>query len=146
MRGPAKLAVSFQLLLWKKWSDHRNILIKMNVFFCRVWVHSVIPADHEAEALLPHFVNYYHQLGISYKRFLFIVHHDPSRHDQAGLAQVTGICQGYSIECEVWQGNADPNTRLEKQLQMLKNFVDDPIDWIIVAEIDELQEWKVSLR
>lgn len=62
-------------------------------------MYTLVSADYGGEVMLPHFINYYHQLGITYRRFLVIVHHTPGKYPRRGLELITGICQGYSVEC-----------------------------------------------
>ncbi len=104
------------------------------------WVSTVVAADLDGERLLPHFVNYYHQLGVTYRRFLLLVHHDPAA-PRAGLELALGTCQAYALECRVWEGRYDPQEAYARQLAFLNDHVFDPFDWVIPAELDELQEW-----
>ena len=114
-------------------------------FNCRAWVYTFVSADHGGDLLLPHFVNYYHQLGITYRRFLVLVHHSPGKgKSRQGLERLTGICQGYSLECRLWEGKYTADAHLEQQLLILRDFVDEPLDWIILANVDELQEWPTA--
>ena len=110
-------------------------------FLFRAWVYTFVSADHGGDLLLPHFINYYHQLGITYRRFLVLVHHTPGKWSRVGLERLAGICQGYSLECRLWEGEYTPDAHLEQQLIILKEFVDEPLDWIIVTDVDELQHW-----
>ena len=63
-----------------------------------------MPADHGGEVLFPHFVNHYHQLGITYRRMLVLVHHDPEKYERGALERIMGMCHGYGLECKVWEG------------------------------------------
>ncbi len=48
------------------------------------------------------------------------------------------------MECKLWEGEYTPDRHLEHELTMLRDFVDEPLDWVVVAEVDELQEWPTS--
>jgi hypothetical protein len=111
---------------------------------CRAWVYTFVSADCGGDVLLPHFINYYHQLGITYRRFLILVHHTPDKFPRAGLERLLGICQGYAVECKLWEGEYSPDRHLEHELTMLRDFVDEPLDWVVIADVDELQEWPTA--
>jgi len=108
---------------------------------CRAWVYTFVSADHGGDLLLPHFINYYHQLGITYRRFLILVHHTPGKFPRDGLERLLGICQGYAVECKLWEGEYTPDRYLQHKLTMLRDFVYEPLDWVVIADVDELQEW-----
>lgn len=112
--------------------------------FCRAWVYAFVPADYGGDLLLPHFISYYHQLGITYGRFLVLIHHDPRLYDRRALNRLTGICSGYSLECRIWEGRYTADRHMEQQLLMLRDFVFSPYDWIITANVDEFQDWPTS--
>lgn len=57
------------------------------------------------------------------------------------MERLLGICQGYSLECRIWEGEYSPDAHLEHQLTLLRDFIDEPFDWIVLAGVDELQEW-----
>jgi len=106
----------------------------------------MVSSDYGGDLLLPHFVNHYHQLGITYRRFLVLVHHTPGKHPRAALEKITGICQGYSLECRLWEGEYNPDEQYERHLRILNDFVLDPYDWIVIADSDELQVWPGMIR
>jgi hypothetical protein len=108
---------------------------------CRVWVYTLVAADYDGAALFPHFINYYRQLGIPYRRFLVMVHHTPGRYTRRGLDHVAGQCMSFSIECRVWEGLFSSEAHLERMLGMLGDYVFDPEDWIVMADNDEFQDW-----
>ena len=110
----------------------------------RSWIYTFVSAEYGGDLLLPHFVSYYHQLGITYRRFLVLIHHNPQSYDRRALNRLTGICSGYSLECRIWEGLYTPDRHLEQQLMMLKDFVYSPYDWIISANVNEFQEWPTS--
>lgn len=74
-----------------------------------------------------------------------MVHHTPGKYPRVGLEKISGTCQGYALECRLWEEPFDPERHYELQLKMLKEFIDDVYDWIIIAESDEFQQWPTGL-
>lgn len=37
--------------------------------------------------------------GVTWRRFLVVLHHTPGAYSRAGLEDAMGICSGYSVEC-----------------------------------------------
>lgn len=105
-----------------------------------------MPADHGGEVLFPHFVNHYHQLGITYRRMLVLVHHDPEKYERGALERIMGMCHGYGLECKVWEGAFTLDRHYEEHLKMLRDFVYDPYDWILYADVDEFQDWEGPVK
>ena len=106
-----------------------------------MWVYTLVAADYDGAALLPHFINYYHQQGVGYRRLLVMVHHTPGRYSRAGLDAVRGVCMGYHVECRVWTGQFSSEAHLERMLGMLNDYIADPHDWVVMADNDEFQDW-----
>ena len=96
--------------------------------------------------MFPHFINYYHQLLVSYKRFLVLLHHDPSHGHRASLERMLAICEGYAMECHAWEGPLSPDALLEQQLLLLRDFVDVPEDWILNVGVDEFLVYPKGLK
>lgn len=65
----------------------------------RVWVYTLVNTDYDGSKLLPHFFNYYHGLGVTWRRFLVLLHHTPGKYSRKGLEDAMGICSGYAVEC-----------------------------------------------
>jgi hypothetical protein len=66
---------------------------------CRVWVYTLVNTDYDGAKMLPHFLNYYHSLGVTWRRFLVLLHHTPGEYSRKGLEDAMGICAGYAVEC-----------------------------------------------
>lgn len=98
------------------------------------------------EALLPHFINHYHQLGLTYRRMLLLVHHDPQLASRASLTKIETICHGYNLECRIWEGTFDVDEQYRQHLKMLRDFISDPYDWILYAEMNEFQDWEGHVK
>jgi len=73
---------------------------------------------------------------------LVVVHHSPIKYSRESLEKILAICHGYTIECRVWEGDFSPDEKYEQHLEMLKDFVYDPYDWIIYADMNEFQDWE----
>lgn len=41
--------------------------------------------------------------GVTWRRFLVLLHHTPGKYSRRGLEDAMGVCSGYSIECR-WAG------------------------------------------
>lgn len=113
---------------------------------CRVWLYAYVSTEHGGEALLPHFINHYHQLGLTYRRMLILVHHDPELAPKGSLTNIATICHGYNLECRFWEGTFDVDEQYRQHLKMLQDFVYDPYDWILYAEIHEFQDWQGPVK
>lgn len=37
--------------------------------------------------------------GVTWRRFLVLLHHTPGKYSRRGLEDAMGVCSGYSIEC-----------------------------------------------
>ena len=66
-------------------------------------MYTLVNTDYHGNKLLPHFLNYYHGQGITWRRFLVLLHHTPGRYSRKGLEDAMGICSGYAVECR-WAG------------------------------------------
>ena len=64
-----------------------------------MWVYTLVNTDYGGSQLLPHFFNYYHSLGMTWRRFLVLLHHTPGKYSRKGLEDAMGICSGYAVEC-----------------------------------------------
>ncbi len=64
-----------------------------------MWVYTLVAADYDGAALLPHFLEHYHGLKVQYSNMLVNIHHTPGRYNQTGLDLVIGVCASYGIEC-----------------------------------------------
>jgi hypothetical protein len=171
-----------------------------------VWVYTLVNTDYDGNKLLPHFLNYYHAHGITWRRFLVVLHHTPGKYSRKGLEDAMGICSGYAVECRcgaraagmpcrpgakcgcagahffycrgvawngplfpevsstaplpgrlppaealytaalfnicrVWEGNYSSEDHLSHQLGMLADYISDPTDWVVTADVDEFQWW-----
>lgn len=102
-------------------------------------------ADQGGEVLLPHFINHYHQLGITYRRMLILVHHDPDR-SRESLERIATICHGYMLECRFWEEPFSVEGQYREHLKMLKDFVYDPYDWILYANVNEFHDWEGNIK
>jgi len=105
-----------------------------------------VSTDQGGDAMLPHFINHYHQLGLTYRRMLILVHHDPQLAPKESFTNIAAICHAYNLECKVWEGKYDVDEQYKQHLQMLQDFVYDPYDWILVAEADEFQDWEGPVK
>ncbi|EFN55566.1 hypothetical protein CHLNCDRAFT_134048 [Chlorella variabilis] len=112
-----------------------------NAVASRVWVYTLVNTDYHGNKLLPHFLNYYHGQGITWRRFLVLLHHTPGRYSRKGLEDAMGICSGYAVECRVWEGRYSSEEHMVQQLSMLADYVSDPTDWVVAADVDEFQDW-----
>lgn len=45
----------------------------------RIWLYSVVAADHEGAAILPHWIRHYVGLGIPADKIFLLVHHNPMK-------------------------------------------------------------------
>lgn len=107
----------------------------------RTWVYTLVNTDYDGAKLLPHFLNYYHNFGITWRRFMVLLHHTPGLYSRKGLEEAMAICAGYAVECRVWEGQYSHEEHLVHQLSMFNDHVADPTDWIVAADVDELQDW-----
>lgn len=107
----------------------------------RVWIYTLVNTDYDGSKLLPHFFNYYHAHGITWRRFLVLLHHTPGAYSRRGLEDAMGICAGYAVECRVWEGRYSSEEHMAQQLAMLQEYVADPTDWVVPADVDEFQWW-----
>ncbi|KAL4430583.1 hypothetical protein ABPG77_005823 [Micractinium sp. CCAP 211/92] len=107
----------------------------------RVWVYTLVNTDYDGAKLLPHFLNYYHAHGVTWRRFLVLLHHTPGAYSRRGLEDAMGICAGYAVECRVWEGRYSSEEHMAQQLDMLQEYVADPTDWVVAADVDEFQWW-----
>lgn len=42
--------------------------------------------------------------GVTWRRFLVLLHHTPGKYSRKGLEDAMGICSGYAVECRcVWR-------------------------------------------
>jgi hypothetical protein len=41
----------------------------------------------------------------------------------------------------VWEGRYSSEEHLVQQLAVLDDYVSDPTDWVVAADVDELQDW-----
>ncbi|KAI3425963.1 hypothetical protein D9Q98_007933 [Chlorella vulgaris] len=112
-----------------------------NAVASRVWVYTLVNTDYDGNKLLPHFFNYYHGQGITWRRFLVLLHHTPGKYSRKGLEDAMGICSGYAVECRVWEGQYSSEEHMVQQLSMLNDYVSDPTDWVVAADVDEFQDW-----
>ena len=112
---------------------------------CRIWLYGYVSADQGGEVLLPHFINHYHQLGITYRRMLILVHHDPER-SRESLERIATICHGYMLECRFWEEPFSIEGQYREHLKMLKDFVYDPYDWILYANVNEFHDWEGNIK
>lgn len=113
---------------------------------CRFWIQTTILVDEQTEILFPHFINYYHQLLVSYKRFLILLHYDPSYGHRGSLERMLAVCEGFALECRSWVGPLAPDAVYEQKLQFLQDFIDAPHDWVINVDIDEFVIWESGLK
>ena len=118
----------------------------MSAELCRIWLYAFVHADHGGDVLLPHFINHYHQLGITYRRMLLVVHHDPSIGSTESLEKIATICHGYNLECRFWEEEFSVEGQYEQHLKMLRDFVYDPYDWVLYADVNEFQDWEGPIK
>lgn len=43
--------------------------------------------------------------------------------------------------CSVWEGPYSAEEAMAWQLGMLRDYIADPSDWVVAADVDELQDW-----
>lgn len=41
----------------------------------------------------------------------------------------------------MWEGEFSSDAHYQRTLTMLRDFVHDPADWVVVADSDEFQDW-----
>ncbi len=41
----------------------------------------------------------------------------------------------------MWEGQYSSEEHMVQQLGMLNDYVSDPTDWVVVADVDEFQDW-----
>lgn len=126
-------------------SNSSNFITIFSVNICRIWLYGYVSADQGGEVLLPHFINHYHQLGITYRRMLILVHHDPDR-SRESLERIATICHGYMLECRFWEEPFSVEGQYREHLKMLKDFVYDPYDWILYANVNEFHDWEGNIK
>lgn len=63
-----------------------------------------------------------------------------------GLEKILGICQGYGLECRLWEERFTPEGQYEEHLKMLRDFVFDPYDWVVYADVNEFQDWQGPIK
>ena len=62
----------------------------------------------------------------------------------AGIADLPLVCAPAPFEavpCRVWEGRYSEEDHLVQQLHMLNDYVSDPTDWVVAADVDEFQWW-----
>ena len=112
----------------------------------RVWLYAFVPADASGELLLPHFINHYHQLGITYRRMLLLVHHDPASSSRESLERISAVCHSYNLECRFWEERYSADGQYREYLRLLQDFVYDPYDWVLHSEVNEFQDWEGHVK
>lgn len=50
---------------------------------CSIWLYAMVGTDYGGDRLIRHFIDYYHDLGVPYDRFIFVLHHNPAFPDDA---------------------------------------------------------------
>lgn len=71
----------------------------------------MVGVDYGGDRLIRHFIDYYHDLGVPYDRFIFVLHHNPAFPDdetssaslQPLAAQNAGGCLG---SCQALRGSS----------------------------------------
>lgn len=53
------------------------------LLMCSIWVYAMVGVDYGGDAMIRHFIDYYHDLGVPYDRFIFVLHHNPAFSDDA---------------------------------------------------------------
>jgi hypothetical protein len=122
------------------------LLVALPVVGQRVWLYGFVPADASGEALLPHFVNHYHQLGITYRRMLLLVHHDPAIASRESLDRILAICHSYNLECRIWEETFSVDGQYREYLRLVQDFIYDPYDWVLHSEVHEFQDWEGHVK
>mmetsp|Transcript_9443 Transcript_9443/g.25615 ORF Transcript_9443/g.25615 Transcript_9443/m.25615 type:complete len:448 (-) Transcript_9443:101-1444(-) len=122
------------------------VLVALPVVGQRVWLYGFVPADASGEALLPHFVNHYHQLGITYRRMLLLVHHDPASASRESLDRILAICHSYNLECRIWEETFSVDGQYREYLRLVQDFIYDPYDWVLHSEVHEFQDWEGHVK
>lgn len=112
----------------------------------RIWLYAFVPADASGERLLPHFINHYHQLGVTYRRMLLLVHHDPESSSRESLERISAICHSYNLECRFWEETFSVDGQYREYLKLLQEFVYDPYDWVLHSEVHEFQDWEGHVK
>lgn len=69
--------------------------------------------------------------------------HPPAAPPVASCKPVlSALCQPLpTAACRVWEGQYSSEAHMAQQLAMLRDYVSDPTDWIVAADVDELQDW-----
>ncbi|KAK9817011.1 hypothetical protein WJX72_008263 [[Myrmecia] bisecta] len=106
-----------------------------------VWLYSLISADYEGAALLQHWITHYLLIGIEKERFLLLVNHNPANAgvQRAHLAEVLSILQQAGLGYRLWIGQYSSEGHLKLKLQILRDVIADPEDWIVMVDSDEFQ-------
>ena len=94
--------------------------------------------------LLPHFINYYKELGISSDNFHPVL--QASEDGTEEMKQAIAMLDGYGIKPqEVWIAPYTSKSMWEKR-QEVQRKVANKNDWIISADVDEFHEFPVDLK
>ena len=109
-------------------------------------MYAYLSTDQGGDVMLPHFINHYHQLGLTYRRMLLLVHHDPLLAPKGSLTNILTICHAYNLECRIWEGKHDVDVQYKEHLKMLQDFIYDPYDWILYADVHEFQDWEGHVK
>lgn len=43
--------------------------------------------------------------------------------------------------CRVWEGTYSSEEAMAQQLTMLRDYIVDPSDWVVAADVDEFHDW-----
>ncbi len=50
----------------------------LDVLAHSIWLYAMVGVDYGGDRLIRHFIDYYHDLGVPYDRFIFVLHHNPA--------------------------------------------------------------------
>ncbi|KFM22833.1 hypothetical protein F751_5542 [Auxenochlorella protothecoides] len=95
-----------------------------------IWLYSVVAADHEGAAILPHWIRHYVGLGIPADKIFLLVHHNPMK----WVLALSGLWR-------VWLGPYSGAHEMRQKLILLNGLVTSLDDWIVVANSDEFQSY-----
>jgi len=110
----------------------------------KVFLRTVLAPERDFD-LIPHFFNYYIQLGI--RDFLVILHSEDidSKVLEKGKELVRSLTKGLHVKIELWVGESftdgEKVVRLDRLIQGL-----DGSEWIMSVDNDEFQEYPGGLK
>mmetsp|Transcript_13154 Transcript_13154/g.40554 ORF Transcript_13154/g.40554 Transcript_13154/m.40554 type:complete len:850 (-) Transcript_13154:22-2571(-) len=105
----------------------------------RVFLYSVVASTAEAEALLPHFLDFYvRRAGVRADRIHVTIH--AGSRDDPKTAAVAAVLDKTNVHYDLWVGTFTSETKAWHRDRLVRKKL-EPSDWLVVADVDELHQF-----